>query len=175
VEEFNSLNDFRRIAHEQGILTVKTHQRLAEVEEVDAIVIVRDARRVFSSLKAFYWQRLGSKYSMEQVILGETVWGDWSAWVRSWMGLCSSGSLWLRYEDIMRDRKTAVDRIAAWCGVKPKGYDIPDFEELHKGDPTIFRAAENSGNGGMTEEEENLFWKRHGTVMSILGYHRDGS
>jgi len=172
-EGATSLDDVRTIAHEQRLLLFKTHMRIREPEEIDAIVIVRDARRVFSSLRAFYHERVQTPHTMEQVIAGRTSWGDWSAWIKSWVANCSPRTMWLRYEDVMVNRHAAIDRIAQHFGIEPAGYDIPDFAVLNKDDPTIFRVAENEGNGGMTDAQEDMFWTLHGPVMNMLGYYRD--
>lgn len=72
----------------------------------------------------------------------------------------------------MADLPRAVDKIGAHLGLTPKAHEIPPFEEIRKAAPTIFRKAETSGNGGMTEAQEDMFWNRHGAVMGMFGYER---
>lgn len=161
-----------RVAQEQHILTIKTHERLSAPESAPCIIIVRDGRRVLESLQAFYRERNDVVVSMEQMIEGDHIWRSWSEWIRNWAQFAPANALWLRYEDIMIDQRAAVGRIAAWLGLQPHSYEIPSFEELHARTPSIFRKAEIEGNGGMTDTQESAFWQLHGGAMSMLGYYR---
>ena len=156
-----------------GGLVIKTHDVPPPAwPRVPAIVIVRDGRRVFRSLLAFYRECNGIDQTMLGLIRGEHTWGDWSDWIRTWAFLCSRRALWLRYEDVMADRRTAVNRLAAYFGIDPISYEIPAFATFQAAKPNIFRVAATSGNGGMTEAEEAEFWQRHGGTMAMLGYYR---
>ena len=156
----------------QRLLLFKTHDMPHPPETVPTVVIVRDGRRTLASLQAFYGDHAHGTYTMTEMIRGDHRWGLWSAWIRAWAADAPDGALWLRYEDIMADRRTAVDQIAAWMDIPPISYEIPTFESMHKTNPEIFRQADVTGNGGMTPEEEDLFWNLHGGTMSMLGYRR---
>ena len=164
-----------KAALERGGVLVKTHELpQMPVETARSLIIVRDGRRTLDSLLAFYGQQNGVAHTMTDLILGLHEWGDWSAWVRAWAMHSRRDSLWLRYEDVMADRKTAVDRIAAWFGIEPVGYDIPEFTQLQAAHNAVFRKAATTGRGVMTDDDEALFWECHGATMAMLGYHRDG-
>jgi len=166
-------DDMERVAKEQGLLTVKTHQRPCDADSrIPTIVIVRDGRRTLESLRAFYHDRNEVDITVEQMIRGEHVWGSWSGWIRSWAIRCEPNALWLRYEDTMADVRGTVDRIAGRFDLQPIGYTIPPFEALREGTPGIFRKADVTSNGGLTPNEEDLFWGLHGATMTMLGYHR---
>jgi len=165
--------DVYRIADDQGLLTVKTHE-LPDVADykVPTIVIVRDARRAFDSLQSWYRQRNKVEIPMEDIITGAHKWGNWSVWIRKWVGFCHPQTLWLRYEDIMADGVKANTLLSRRFGIKPISHAIPSFSTMHATDPDIFRCAATSGNGGMTDDQEDMFWDMHGATMTMLGYYR---
>ena len=165
-------DDLEAIVANQRLLLFKTHERPHPPETVPTIVIVRDGRRTLESLQAFYGQHDQGTHTMTQMIRGDHLWGSWSHWIRAWAAEASPRALWLQYEDIMADVYGTVDQIALWFGLTPVGHEIPPFESMHKTNPKIFRKAEVDGNGGMTEQEEALFWDLHGGTMSMLGYRR---
>jgi len=176
------LTDLAEIASRQGVVLFKTHEKPRPAERIPTIVIVRDGRRTLESLRAFYVENeqvaphrssLVGTDSMMEMIRGNHVWGSWSAWIRAWAASAPATALWLRYEDIMAVVPGAVRRIGLWLRRTPSGYEIPSFESLHQAHPTIFRSAFVDGNGGMTEQEEALFWELHGGAMTMLGYHHD--
>ena len=156
----------------QKWLFYKTHEVPAPNESVPTIVIVRDGRRTLESLRAFYADRNNIVYTVEKLVEDQHKWGSWSDWIKAWAVGAPPDTLWLRYEDLMADVPTAVDRIARRFDLTPIAHEVPPFEELHKLEPQIFRKCEVEGNGGMTEAEEETFWKRHGSAMTLLGYHR---
>ena len=167
-----SNSEVAALAQRQGLLTFKTHERAEGIGHVPTIIIVRDGRRMFESLLAFYRERNAVEYTMTELIEGTHHWGDWTDWIRSWAGGSRRDTQWLRYEDIMADVPGTVARLAARWGIKPIGHEIPAFETMQATTPTIFRKAEVSGNGGMTDEEEAEFWTLHGGTMTMLGYRR---
>ena len=168
-----SLDELAGMLQDQGALVIKTHQHASQDGEPNrTIVIVRDGRRMFESLRAFYRERNGLQYSMTELIEGRHLWGDWTAWIRSWHDRGRGDTLWLRYEDIMENVPWAVEQIGRHIHCEPTGYEIPAFETLRSHTPTIFRKASMTGNGGMTPAEEELFWLCHGSTMTMLGYHR---
>lgn len=164
--------DLDALIARQRLILFKTHEKPRPPETVPMVVIVRDGRRTLESLQAFYQEHHQRAYNMTQMIRGQHQWGSWSEWIRAWASSASSRALWLRYEDIMADVPGTVDRIALWFDLVPVSHEIPPFEELHEAHPAIFRRAEVDGNGGMTEQEEALFWELQGGVMSMLGYRR---
>jgi hypothetical protein len=156
----------------QKMLTVKTHEPASKLNRAPSIVIFRDGRRVLGSLRDFYRDRLSYWTPMELMIRGDHLWKDWSGWIRDWKDNAEH-ALWLRYEDVMRDTKAAIDVIAEWMDIKPVSYIIPPFSRLHLVQKTIFRKADMAGNGGMEPHEEELFWELHGDTMRELGYECD--
>lgn len=164
--------DLQALLAEQKLLTIKTHERPDKARGPSTIIIIRDGRRVLESLKAFYRERNKRDICMPYMIRGGHPWGNWSEWHREWAASAPDGALWLRYEEIMADLRGTVDRLAAHFGLTPAGYEIPRFEDLSQREPSIFRKCDVEGNGGLSAEDEELFWRLHGGVMSMLGYSR---
>lgn len=161
------------LAERQPVLAIKSHEwPERHPEDLPTIVIVRDGRRLFESLRAFYQERNGTTYSMGELIRGAHPWGDWGEWIRAWARWTGASVRWIRYEDIMDDQEWAIRQLAEWLQIRPVAWEIPLFEAMQEGSPTIFRKAAIEGNGGMTPDEEWLFWERHGGTMSMLGYRR---
>ncbi len=158
-----------------GPTYVKTHEfpgLMYEPITIPTIVIVRDARRVFESLREFMSKFNGVNIPMSKIIKGDHYWGDWSSWCAHWAE-AAPDALWLRYEDLMTNLRPAVDVIAVHIGQVPTNYTIPDFHEMSIKTPGIFRRASMTGNGGMNSKEESLFWKEHGETMEFLGYSEE--
>lgn len=169
----NDLDAVEAIGAEQGLLFWKTHACLTDTSPLPAIIIVRDGRRVLSSLEQFYATFNSINLGMRDMIAGNHPWGSWSAWVRSWEQNAGPHALWLRHADVVADVPGTVDRIAARFGLKPVAHSIPAFEELHAADPSIWRAGDTETNGGMTLEDEQLFWALHGDAMARHGYFKE--
>ncbi len=163
--------DLSALLAEQKLLTVKTHERPDKARGMSTIIIIRDGRRVLDSLKAFYLERNGRDVCMPYIIRGDHPWGNWGEWHRAWAAAAPPDALWLRYEDIMADLSGTVDRLAAHFDLTPTGYEIPRFEDLNRGQPSVFRKCDVEGNGGLSVDDEEFFWRLHGGVMSMLGYH----
>lgn len=168
-----TVEESEALAERQPVLTIKSHEwPERHPKALPTLVIVRDGRRLFESLRAFYQECNEETYSMLELIRGVHPWGDWSEWIRAWARWTELPVRWIRYEDIMADVDWAIRRLAAWLQIHPVAWEIPPFEAIQQGSPGIFRKAAVSGNGGMTVDEESAFWDRHGAVMSMLGYRR---
>ena len=167
---------------DNGPLLVKTHEwphrhdchKTGQVPH--AVVIVRDGRRVLGSLRAFYAGRNGLELAWEDMIVGKHRWGSWSEWVRQWATHCTADTLWIRYEDVMREPEVWIDKLAERFKLKAVSYDLPSIDKIKKrvgkAGRSIFRKADMAGNGGMPADMEALFWQTHGWAMGMLGYDR---
>lgn len=164
----------RRLLNDQDVITVKTHERPGDIDCCRAIIIVRDGRPTLDSLKAFYAALYGGlQVGWPEMVLGKHKWGSWSRWIQDWAHYRVKNTLWLRYEDIREDLASAVNRLGAWLGLKPTSHKIPPFKTFHRAHPGIFRKAQRSSAGILPEEHEELFWRMHGSTMSMLGYYRE--
>lgn len=172
-----SFADMAGCAERQGALFCKTHEHATQADgNRRTIVIVRDPRRVFGSLRAWYGDTGQGHFAMSDLIRGRHRWGSWSDWVRSWAVYAhSKDTLWLRYGELCADPiRNGAERIAERFGFKIIGREVDDFNKLREANPVLFRARVLSGNGGMTAEEERLCWELHGSVAAMLGYYPDG-
>ena len=132
--------------------------------------MVRDGRRTLASLRAFLADFNGSEWPMRDIIRGASPWGCWSTWIDGWLYRCNT--LWLRHEELVNDLPACVESIALHLQIEPTGREIPSFDELHAAAPTYWRSGATEGNGGMSPEDERLFWDLHGGTMALLGYER---
>ena len=172
VPSSGDLEAFQLLGAQQGWLFWKTHSCLTDVLQRPAIVIVRDGRRVLQSLKHFLPIYNFANIAMRDLILGHHPWGSWSRWVRSWEEHAGDKALWLRYENVVADVPGTVDRIASAFGLVPIAQAIPSFDALHAAEPNIWRAGDAETNGGMSPEDEALFWTLHGAAMGRHGYSK---
>ena len=147
----------------RGGIFYKTHDRAVSRETVPVIIIVRDPRSVFASLYRYYRDTPNRTCTMEEVIEGHHPWGDWSEWVQSWARYAPRDALWLRYEDF------EPAAIGEWFGFQRQEGIMPRLEDLHREDPVIF------GQGSkipVPSEHDDHIVRRHGSMMTMLGYRR---
>ena len=159
---------------------VKTHRRRDNgTGPADpAICLVRDGRDALVS-----WARLNSeadpgRYETELrgLITGQSGSGTWGANVLSWLRPPAPQRMPLRYEDLVRDPRAAVEPIvAALTPGRPVLPDarIPSFAELQRADPRFFRRGlTGTHRDELPGELHELFWSQadNRAAMELLGY-----
>lgn len=175
VNEDLTVDTLVQVAQQQGTMFFKTHEMAKPASSNrPTIVIVRDPRRVFGSLRSWYADTKQFSFSMRELITGRHRWGDWSQWITTWANYAPrADTLWLRYGDLCADPiKNGAERIAAMFNIPIIGTGVDDFRKLQEANPVVFRKRDLEGNGGMTPDEEKLCWELHGKVASMLGYYR---
>ena len=155
----------------QGVVPMKTHEPPFCEEPISTILVVRDGRRVCTSLCAFFRAYGPQSYSMEEIIAGKTRWGNWSEWNNAWLD--APATVVLRHERMAADVPGVAEALAKRLGVAVQSTEVQSFDELHEANPYFFRAGAVTGNGGMTESQEAMFWEYHGEAMARLGYGKD--
>jgi hypothetical protein len=163
---------------------VKTHrQRDDGVDEGDpAVCLVRDGRDALVS-----WARLngGSDRARYEAELRTMITrqdrvgtGSWGANVLSWLLPPAPHRHVLRYEDLVRDPRPAVERVMT--ALVPDLAPVPDavvpsFADLRRTDDRFFRRGHTDTHlDELPEDLHRLFWSRpdNRAAMRLLGYPR---
>lgn len=82
------------------------------------IYMVRDGRD--ANLSLWYMQRdiIGQEYGFEEVFLNPTPFGTWGEHVMKWKANPHNADiLFIRYEDLLRDKPATIDSVAAFLGL----------------------------------------------------------
>ena len=168
MRQFDACDGAALAAAHGGSVVYKTHDRAdPELSGVPTLVVVRHPAATFASLADFYRQHHEMQYSLDQLIAGRHLWGDWSAWVRSYLADSANPALWLRYESVLADLPAALAAIAEHTGLMVRQATIPTFADLRAIAPHIFVSARPSPPREALDPE---LVRRHGSIMSALGY-----
>jgi hypothetical protein len=121
--------DHRDMIQAQGVVSVKVHDVSVADRDIPTIYIIRDGREVMCSYLDYEQRRVkDGVVTMEEVIRGQVEFGSWSDHIRVWHPFDRPKTLFLRYEELMSDRRhgllptsfeTCVKRIGAFIGMAP--------------------------------------------------------
>jgi hypothetical protein len=171
------------------------------------VYIVRDPRDVAASYLRFL-QRLDPRRADETLEdfavsfldgFGGKYFGSWAEHVSGWMRRQGDDDfLMVRYEDLLADTTTEIDRIARFCGLAPDAEELAAAIEKSSSEtlrsmertqaklskslnftdssiPFIGPAREGAGTSQMDAETLTGFEERLGPLMCALGYNTPGS
>ena len=165
------VSELHELRDSQIIVPVKTHELPRYDNRAPAIVVVRDGRHVMESMEAFFSCKT-PPLPMGEILRGHVAAGLWSRWIKAWA--CVPNTLWVHYEQMMRDPHEVATRIAERFDLPtPKG-TMPEFADLHEKDPHMFRVGQRQGRGNLLIEEQKFFWDKQGDAMEMLGYESNG-
>ena len=176
------------IAQAQQPYFVKTHNLPSDGRP--AIYLVRDGRDTLVSyahyVESFVPQRvllrrtrsllrLSNFSSILRDLILSRIWpGSWSEHVRQWTRR-EDLTLATRFEDLVKQPLACVGSAMRALGLDDEliraNDSLPSFEELHRRWPGFFRAGKTaSWTHEMNSELQDLFWEKHGVIMTELGY-----
>ncbi len=163
---------YERIKASDELCFVKTHE--IPIDSQKAIYIVRDGRSASRSYCHYRREFEGctdEAQTIREIILGSTYFGSWSNHLDSWDPLHRPGTLLLKYEELLENPSSQIDRIADFLGQRPRRPWKNNFEELSRIEPRLFRAAAaNRPEDALSGSDLELFWMVHGPWMRRLGY-----
>jgi hypothetical protein len=163
---------------------VKTHrQRDGQIAETDpAICLVRDGRDALVSWARQRSEADGGRYETElqqMVTRRDRVGtGGWGRNVLSWLQPPAPHRVLLRYEDLVRNPRTNVERAVATVAPRLRPLPnarIPSFSELQRADDRFFRRGHTATHRDeLPDELHELFWSQpdNSAAMRLLGYER---
>jgi len=167
---------YERSRRSADIVAIKTHH--PPFDDSKAIYIVRDGRAaIVSWYNMLRNLRRRDDIEISDIIRGEkVVYGDWSTHIAHWRPLERPATLLLRYESLLAEPRSNIDRIANFLGAPPLRSWDNLFGEMHSAMPQFFAAADNRKNiAQMTSDDLALFWRLHGATMTALGYGAESS
>ena len=152
---------------ENSIPLVKTHKY--PNNENPAIYVVRDGRAACVSLWKFYRKYFNSKLPLDAVIEGRHFFGTWSSHVQAWSPNERPHTLLLRYEDMVSDLPTTLQRISVFLkrdivkNIIPKRDKISSIDECWVNKKSDWRAE-------ISEELMEIFAELNGEMLKRMGY-----
>lgn len=152
---------------------IKTH--LPPRDYFPCIYIVRNGR--MSTLSYFYYYReflSDIRRNLPELILGCDYYQDWSKHFTDWNPKERQNTLLLKYEELSSNAEAEIEKIAKFIGLsntKLGTWNNP-FKELNNIDPIFFRQGSINWKPDInwTQLIEQLFWKKHQSLMQNLGY-----
>lgn len=167
----------RSLIDSQGVCPMKTHQHPPDDYTVDdpTIYVLRDGREVCVSYWRYYHDILEKRYCrLCDVILGEVLFGSWSAHLAAWYPQRRKNTLFLRYEDMVKRPAVIIGQLARFLDRVPTGHMPLTWEQVHQADPTFFRSGTNeTWRELLTGDDLSLFWDLHGETMREYGYSEE--
>jgi hypothetical protein len=142
---------------------VKTHACYRN-DENPAIYVVRDGRAVSVSLSKFY-----SDLSFESIIEGRHMFGTWTAHLKSWKPWQRPDTLLLRYEDMVEDLPSTLDKISKFLNRDIIKDRIPDRNTIAEADGRIVRK-KSDWRSEFPEEMMKRFLQINGAMLERMGY-----
>ena len=150
---------------------VKTHDW--PEDNAKAIYVVRNGLAAIRSYKHFLRDVEKCDFSLDQVILGEPLYGSWGSHLDAWNPPERPNTLVIRYEDLVERPEQELQKVAEFTGFTKQAEWVNNFDELHAAHPNMYRQGPGiPPEEGFTEEQQQLFWSLHGDWMAKFGYSR---
>jgi len=155
-----------RVLFPEGTLPlIKTHESPPATDHSATIYIVRDGRAASVSLWEFYKRGL----PLDNVIQGNHRFGTWSQHLAAWKPWKRKNTLLLRYEDIVNDLPTVLNRLSRFLGRKIIAPGIPERECIADADGRWVRK-KTRWEAVTTDDQLKLFNEINGAMMRKMHY-----
>ncbi len=158
-----------KMRKDKELYIVKTHELQDEFihPEDKVIYLLRDGRESTLSFWKYSVDFIASKKSLNEFIAS----GAWGAHVRSWNPASRDNTLLVKFEELIDDPEKMISKISDFIEAKPKGGEIPTFEELKKINPKFFRSGKKSSWQDIySTKDHELFWEKNSEEMIKYGY-----
>lgn len=143
---------------------VKTHHPPADQNK--AIYIVRDGRAATVSLWHFY----NRKMAIKDIITGKHTSFTWSFHLELWNPLRRPNTLLLKYEDLLDDLPTVLDKVGDFIDRDVVAQTLPDRNDIVAIDGKWVRK-DSDWRRDLTGRDLNLFHQVNKRMMSCFGYY----
>jgi hypothetical protein len=155
------------------VYLVKTHDPPEDGQR--AIYIVRNGLAAIRSYKHYLYDVNNLEYSLEQVIAGHPRFGSWGCHLDAWNPVKRPNTLLLKYEDLVERPDDQLQLVSDFIGVQRKAKWMNKFDDLHAGNPKMFRQGANASPGrGFSQSQQELLYAFHGDWMARFGYSEPG-
>jgi hypothetical protein len=176
-----------RARESSELFVLKTH--FPPATDDPAIYLLRDGRAATVSFFHYINEISKIEKTLEQVITGDIMFGDWSSHLQSWSPDTRRNTLMIKFENLTTNPELEIDRIGKFLGIKPlrshstssgglffQPYPIESnpfsFANLQSKYPDFFRAGDNNKNIKELEAsgQDVAFWGKHKFMMERFGY-----
>jgi hypothetical protein len=140
---------------------LKTHE--PPKNDKPAIYVLRDGRPACVSLWKFYNKII----PLEAVISGNHRFGAWARHVESWDPQNRPNTLFLKYEDMVRDIRTVIDSIGAFLDKTPSSYELPSRDHIAEISKHHVKKY-SDWQDILTGDYLKLFWYTNGAMMEKM-------
>lgn len=175
--------ELQRMAQDVESSVVKTHEM--PVDANHAIYLVRDGRDALVSLT---WYNLTSLSEPDHKVSGDEYadalkteilsdkFGGWSGNILAWTAR-QEKTVVVKFEELITSPEQVVADAFEMVGLPRHSKNgipkMPSFDELHGRNPRLYRQGKIGGwKTQFPDDLHNLFWKKHGKAMDVLGYAR---
>jgi hypothetical protein len=157
---------------------VKTHG--PPTDAAPAVCIVRDGRDALVSYARFQgfleppMKQRPFEQVLRELITTEDAFHNWSKHTNAWVRRAAvAATVWASYEVLVKNPVLTVAHCLRQLHIdlEPVGGSVPEFAELQRRWPTLFRKGKTGAwRDEMPEELHRLFWQHHGALMERFGY-----
>lgn len=147
----------------QPLRPIKTHA--VPFDGAPAIYVLRDGRDAVVSLYHFWNER----QALSNIVEGQNLFGSWAEHVTAWHPQNRENTLLLRYESLVNDLASCIDRIAGFIKMEPTARAIPSRAELAAADGRWIKPADTP-KVPLEGTVLKRFWEVNGNVMQEFGY-----
>lgn len=147
-----------------NIPLIKTHE--APPDDNPAIYIVRNGKDATISLYEFYFGNL----SLEVIIEGHHRFGTWANHLNSWRPWERRNTLFLKYEDVVLDLPSTLNKISNFLGVNILNETIPLRDIIASIDSRQIVKRGGHSKPDMSEALLKKFVERNGEMLRQTGY-----
>jgi hypothetical protein len=158
------------LKNSEELYCIKTHQIIEDDSPI--LYIARDGRDACTSLGRFWGLPVRRIITANKIKIGAVSIGSWSEHVQYYLPkLKANPGLIIKYEYMLTSPDRVAEKISSFMQTETRCKFSNDFAELHKKEPKMFRGGRiGDWLGEFGSEDSDLFWRRHGKAMRLLGY-----
>ena len=150
-------------------VVIKTHD--LPTDSSPAIFIARDGRAAIHSYYHYHKKFAFEQPSLTEVIGGICQFGSWTEHYRGWNPKKRPDTLFVLYDELVRDPDKAISRLAEFLKREPEKADLPEFQKLQQQLPAFFRRGQNADYlSEWTPDQVAFFNRLHGEAMRDMGF-----
>jgi len=166
--------DLESLRAGEQVAFVKTHEISPDLVGPNdrVIYVVRDGREATLSHARYERDIMQRDVTVRELVMGmHFPGGSWADHLRNWNPLGRGDTLLLRFEELVADPDSALDRLAEFTGLPIRSRNIPGFRDLQQMDGRFCSSGrKDSYRDTMPPDVQTLFWLRSHRQMRAMAY-----